>query len=164
MRKYSFVYLILFIWLLSACAPPSPTATPTPEPIAGVDVPIASDGAQVRVTGATILDEIPMGMTDTIVAEEGFSILRVTIQVSEGTIEEVSAWTVNVLDSADTLYPSIVTETGLFAGGSDIVAWSFSVPEDETTLELVLPDGTAIDISSVVSAANSAQPTETPAS
>jgi hypothetical protein len=151
MQSHSFKLIWIMICILLAVAacnkdeqadnPPQNTLVP------GIEAPITINGDTVRVTEVTSPEQVGDRVPDV-----GFRLLEVRVEVSEGSPEEVSKWPTLLRDPSNTTYIPFVNGWGVFYGSANTAGWAFSVPEETTALWLVLPDGTSVDLVSLMPA------------
>jgi hypothetical protein len=94
---------------------------------------------------------IDLGRLGGHVAKPGFQFVELIADVSQGeSAAKVSEWAVTLQDSTGKTYEVVVFAWGVFLGGANKVRWTFVIPENASQLELILPDGSMVDLSPLI--------------
>jgi len=141
------IAVALFASACSGASTPTPTSIP---PTATPDMPKTTIGdTEFRLSA--VVEASGAGATE-LKAKPGYRLLQVGLQTDTGRLEHIAEITeelwMNLQDKDGNKYPSVQRGTGIYCPGTRTlqVCWTFSVPENEKALWLILPDGTSIEL------------------
>ena len=140
----------LLMLLLVGCGAPAATPTPvppTPTALLGIEAPLTLGETKLRVTAVKEVERVGDRK-----AEAGFRLLEVSVEVSQGSPQEVKDWDVSLRDAAGNLYRPFVRGGGVFYGGANAAGWGFSVPNDAAALWLILPGDVPVNLAPLMGA------------
>ena len=111
---------------------------------------------KLRVTAIKEVEQV-MDMK----AKTGFRLLEVSVEVTQGSPQDVKDWDVSLRDAAGNIYQPLASGWGVFYGGANAAGWGFSVPNDAATLWLILPGDVSVNLVPLLGAP-AALPTSAP--